>query len=114
MDVGLHGLSRQSCCGYHIMVFGRMAKKSTSIVLSDHWQRYIEMQVASGRHASASEVVRDALRLAEDRQKRVDRLNALIDEGEASGFIEDFDFDAFIAAVAADDDGEKDDERKAA
>ena len=91
-----------------------MAKKSTSIVLSDHWQRYIEIQVMSGRHASASEVVRDALRLAEDRQKRVDRLNALIDEGEASGFAEDFDFDGFIAAVAAAADGEKDDERKAA
>ena len=103
MDVGVPGLWRQSCRNYHIMVLGRMAKKSTSIVLSDHWQRYIEIQVASGRHASASEVVRDALRLAEDRQKRVDALNAAIDEGLASGPAEPFDFNAYIAAIGDDD-----------
>lgn len=87
-----------------------MAIKSTSVQLSDHWQTFIAGQVESGRFGSASEVVREGLRLAEERQKRIDRLNALIDEGEASGFIEDFDFDAYIAAIGDDED----DERKAA
>lgn len=78
--------------------------KNTSIALGDHWQRFIAQQVESGRFGSASEVVREGLRLAEDRQRRIDRLNALIDEGLASGFIEDFDFDAFIEAIGEDND----------
>jgi antitoxin ParD1/3/4 len=76
-----------------------MADKNTSIVLSDHWQRFIKQQVANGRFTSASEVIREGLRLAEERQRRIDRLNALIDEGEASGAPIDFDFDAFIAEM---------------
>lgn len=85
--------------------------KNTSIALSEHWQQFIAAQVASGRFASASEVVREGLRLAEDRQQRIDRLNALIDEGLASELIEGFDFDAYIAAIG--NDGEEA-ERKAA
>lgn len=90
-----------------------MATKSTSIQLNDHWQTFITAQVESGRFASASEVVREGLRLAEERQKRIDRLNALIDEGEASGEPVEFDFDAFIAEIG-DDAGEEQGERKAA
>jgi len=77
--------------------------KNTSIALSEHWQTFIAEQVASGRFGSASEVVREGLRLAEDRQKRLDRLNALIDEGLASGPAEEFDFDAFIAEIDVED-----------
>ncbi len=84
--------------------------RNTSISLSDHWVEFTAQQVASGRYGSTSEVVRAGLRMVEERQKRIDRLNALIDEGEASGFIEDFDFDAYIAEIGDDED----DERKAA
>lgn len=80
-----------------------MAKKSTSVQLNDHWQSFIAAQVESGRFASASEVVREGLRLQEERQKRIDRLNALIDEGLASGPAEEFDFDAFIAEIDDED-----------
>lgn len=34
-----------------------------------------------------------------DRQQRIDRLNAEIALGEASGLAEGFDFDAYIAAI---------------
>ena len=87
--------------------------KNTSIALGEHWQKFIARQVESGRFGSASEVVREGLRLAEDRQRRIDRLNALIDEGEASGEAVELDFDAFIAEIG-DDDDEVADERKAA
>ena len=80
-----------------------MGGKNTSVSLSDHFVDYAAAQVASGRFGSISEVVRDSLRLHEARQQRVDRLNALIDEGEASGFIDDFDFAAFIAEIGDDD-----------
>lgn len=85
--------------------------KNTSIALSEYWQKFIAGQVESGRFGSASEVVREGLRLAEERQKRIDRLNALIDEGLATDLIEDFDFEAYIAAIG-DDEGTE--QRKAA
>jgi antitoxin ParD1/3/4 len=71
--------------------------KNTSIALSDHFQTFIDGQVADGRYGSASEVVRAGLRLLEEREARLAALRAALIEGEESGFINDFDFDAFIA-----------------
>ena len=70
--------------------------KNTSIALSEHFQTFIEGQVADGRYGSASEVVRAGLRMLEEREARLAALRAALREGEESGFIEDFDFDAFI------------------
>jgi antitoxin ParD1/3/4 len=69
---------------------------NTSIALSEHWRKFIDDQVANGRYGSASEVVREGLRLAEERQKRIDALDRAIDEGLASGRPEVFDVDAFL------------------
>ena len=55
--------------------------------------------VAEGRFENLSEACRAGLRrLAED-QRVIDRLNALGDEGVASGFDENFDIGTFIASV---------------
>ncbi len=70
--------------------------KNTSIVLSDHFQTFIEGQVADGRYGSASEVVRAGLRLLEEQESRMAALREALAKGKASGFIDDFDFDAFI------------------
>jgi antitoxin ParD1/3/4 len=40
-----------------------------NINLTDHWDRFVEAGVKSGRYGNASEVVREALRLLEERQK---------------------------------------------
>ncbi len=71
--------------------------KNTSFTLSDHLASFVEKKVAEGRYASASDVVRAALRQLEEREARLDSLRAALVEGENSGVATDFDFDAFLA-----------------
>jgi antitoxin ParD1/3/4 len=53
----------------------------SSYAIGEHFERFIRQQVEGGRYASASEVVRDALRLLEqEEQRRVAALKALRDE----------------------------------
>lgn len=49
-----------------------------NINLTDHFDRFVEQQVASGRYSNASEIVRDALRLLQEREEeREMKLKAL-------------------------------------
>ena len=61
----------------------------SSYTLGDHFEDFIKSLIKSGRYASASEVVRDSLRLLEERETvRELKLSALRDEiheGLASG-----------------------------
>jgi antitoxin ParD1/3/4 len=75
--------------------------KHTSITLGDHFVGFVEAQVASGRFASASEVIRAGLRLLEEHEQHLAALRDALAEGEASGPAEPFDFDAFLAAKRA-------------
>ncbi len=68
--------------------------KATSIILGEHFDQLISQQVQTGRYGTASEVVRDALRMFEERQIAVQRLNDAIEEGYAGGFIDQIDWDA--------------------
>ena len=45
----------------------------SSYAIGDHFEQFIKGQIATGRYASASEVVRDALRLMEE-QKNLNEL----------------------------------------
>jgi antitoxin ParD1/3/4 len=71
--------------------------KNTSVSLGDHFTCFIDAQVARGRYASASDVVRAGLRLLEEREVKLEALQAALIEGEESGASAPFDFDAFIA-----------------
>ena len=42
----------------------------SSYVVGSHFEQFIKDQVSGGRYASASEVVRDALRLLEHEEQR--------------------------------------------
>jgi antitoxin ParD1/3/4 len=49
-----------------------------NINLTEHFDRFVERQVSSGRYSNASEIVRDALRLLEEQeQEREAKLKAL-------------------------------------
>ena len=71
--------------------------KNTSISLGDHYEAYARRKVESGEFATISEVIRDALRRAEEREKRIAALDAALQEGLDSGPPEELDWDAFMA-----------------
>lgn len=71
--------------------------KNTSITLSDHFDSFVDRQVAEGRYGSASEVIRAGLRLLEEHEARLAALRAALIEGEQSGPSQPFDFDHFLA-----------------
>jgi len=69
----------------------------TSFSLGDHFTQFVEAQVNEGRYNNASDVMRAALRLLEEREARMSALRAALVEGEESGPSTPFDFEAFIA-----------------
>lgn len=56
---------------------------STSMTLGEHWEGFIQDQVKSGRYASASEVVRAALRELETKSEAIEALRAHLAPGAA-------------------------------
>jgi antitoxin ParD1/3/4 len=62
--------------------------KNTSITLGEHFDDFIAHRIEEGRFASASEVVRAALRMFEDNERKIETLRHLLEEGEQSGSAE--------------------------
>ena len=56
---------------------------TTSLSLGEHWEVFIKNEIASGRYASASEVVRDALRHLEEQKAKMNALRTHLAEGAA-------------------------------
>lgn len=71
---------------------------ASSYTLGNHYETFVRDLLASGRYASASEVVRDGLRLLEDREKereaKISALRAAVREGLESGPAAPLDMDA--------------------
>jgi antitoxin ParD1/3/4 len=77
--------------------------KNTSFSLDAHYSAFIDGEVAAGRYRSASDVVRSALRLLEDRETQLRALREALDAGERSGTSTPFDFDAFLGRKRAEE-----------
>jgi antitoxin ParD1/3/4 len=71
--------------------------KNTSFSLGDHFSGFVEAQVSQGRYSNASDVVRAALRLLEEREATLEALRAALIEGEQSGPSVPLDIESFIA-----------------
>ena len=77
----------------------------SSYTLGDRFEGFVKQLVASGRYASASEVLRDGLRLLEEqeslRQAKLDALRRDINEGLDSGPSEPLDMEAIMTEARA-------------
>jgi antitoxin ParD1/3/4 len=73
--------------------------KNTSILLGDYFDDFINGQVRAGKFASASEVIRAALRLFEYEEKKKTELIKELKKGERSGFVKDFDRKKFLSGL---------------
>ena len=61
--------------------------KTQTLSLGEHWNHFIESRLKTGRYASASEMVREGLRLLEEKEadSKLEALRQALIEGEESG-----------------------------
>ncbi|MBH04117.1 MAG: type II toxin-antitoxin system ParD family antitoxin [Xanthomonadales bacterium] len=55
--------------------------RTTSVILSSHFEQFVQRQLATGRYSNASEVIRESLRQMEDRETHLSALRAELDIG---------------------------------
>jgi antitoxin ParD1/3/4 len=73
-----------------------------NVSIGERWEGFVERIVRSGRYSSASEVVREGLRLVEERETRLAALRETLDASiAAGGEVSDEELDAAIASKAA-------------
>jgi antitoxin ParD1/3/4 len=73
--------------------------KNTSILIGEHFEKFINSEVSSGRYGSASEVVRTALRLLQTEEEKKSILLKSLIRGEKSKRVENFDPKAHLAKL---------------
>lgn len=70
--------------------------RNTSVTLGEHFEGFIAEQIKTGRFESKSEVVRAAMRLLEEHERKVAALRQALIEGENSGAAVPFDMTTVI------------------
>ncbi|MFO1035968.1 MAG: type II toxin-antitoxin system ParD family antitoxin [Geminicoccaceae bacterium] len=56
-----------------------------NVSIGQRWEGFVESVVRSGRYGSASEVVREGLRLVEEREAKLQALRATLEASIAAG-----------------------------
>jgi antitoxin ParD1/3/4 len=73
-----------------------------NVSIGDRWEGFVDRVVKDGRYSSASEVVREGLRLVEEREVKLVALRATLDASIAlGGEVTDEELDAALAAKSA-------------
>jgi len=73
-----------------------------NVSIGDRWEGFVEAAVRTGRYNSASEVVREGLRLVEEREAKLQALSQTLNASiAAGGHFSDDDLAAALAAKAA-------------
>ena len=58
-----------------------------NVSLPDEMKEWVEAQVTAGKYANTSDVVRDLLRKARERDELYNELRAAVAEADASGYV---------------------------
>jgi antitoxin ParD1/3/4 len=58
-----------------------------NISLPDKMKEFVESKIESGSYSNASEYVRDLIRKEQERTQAIAEIQALLDEGEVSGYV---------------------------
>ena len=78
---------------------------ATSYSIGKHFEAFIERLIASGRYSTASEIIRDGLRIIEEREQRreakLEWLRAEIQKGLDSGPSREFEPKALAEEIKA-------------
>jgi antitoxin ParD1/3/4 len=73
-----------------------------NVSIGQRWMEFVEKTVKSGRYGSASEVVREGLRLVEEREAKLAALRETLDNSiAAGGDVGEAELDAAIEEKAA-------------
>lgn len=73
-----------------------------NVSLEPRWERFVEQAVEAGRYGSASEVVREGLRLVAEREAKLDALRATLAASIAAGSeVTDAELDEMLERRAA-------------
>ncbi|WP_416065624.1 type II toxin-antitoxin system ParD family antitoxin [Rhizobium sp. ZK1] len=56
-----------------------------NVSIGERWEKFVEQAVKDGRYGSASEVVREGLRLVEEREAKLARLRETLEASIARG-----------------------------
>ncbi len=68
-----------------------------NVSIGERWERFVDRAVKSGRYGSASEVMREGLRLVEEREAKLAKLRQTLDASVAAGGeASDVDIDAAL------------------
>jgi len=72
--------------------------RTMTVDTGEKLRHFVEQQVETGSYKTNSEVVREGLRLLQEKQaaSKLETLRKLIDEGEASGEAVDWDVSTFL------------------
>lgn len=74
-----------------------------NVSIGERWEKFVEATVQEGRYSSASEVVREGLRLVEEREAKLSALRETLNASiAASGDVSDDELDAALTAEAKD------------
>ncbi len=72
-----------------------------NVSIGDRWEAFVDRIVRAGRYSSASEVVREGLRLVEEREAKLNALRTMLDVSiTAGGEASDADIDSALEAKA--------------
>lgn len=83
--------------------------RTITVDTGDELKRFIDESVDSGNYKTTSEVVREGLRLLQEKQagSQLRVLRKLIKEGEESGVAKEWNLNKFLVRMDAQNDGNK-------